>query len=173
MRPTLSESRDRPSSDLCPWPSSRLQGHPQTCRSSIIRRPEGIPDRSDSDPDGSTLCPNFYLKNLLMLLGYYPVQRWLQWLSLKGRPLRGMPCLGLELHPWKDSPHPPFSFLDQGGDGRYFLLILPSRSSKPSTLPSHTPQLLEERSCPGPSSERMGACLGGQGECHICCSPGL
>ena len=98
---------------------------------------------------------------------------WLQWLSLKGRPLRGMPCLGLELHPWKDSPHPPFSFLDQGGDGRYFLLILPSRSSKPSTLPSHTPQLLEERSCPGPSSERMGACLGGQGECHICCSPGL
>ena len=30
-------------------------------------RPDRTPDRSDSDPDGSTLCPNFYLKNLLML----------------------------------------------------------------------------------------------------------
>lgn len=172
MRPTLSESRARLSSGLCPWHSSRLQGHPQTCRSSIIRRPDGTPDRSDSDPDGSTLCPNFYLKNLLMLLGHFPVQRWLQWLSLKCRPLRGMPCLGLELHLWKDGPHPPFSS-PQGGDGRCFLLTLPSRSSKPSTLPPHTPQLLEERSCPGPCSERMGACLGGQGECHTRCSPGL
>lgn len=162
LRPLcLSERRARASSGLCPWRSPRLQGHPQTCRS-LTRRPKGTPDRSDSDPDGSTLCPNFYLKKLLMLLGYFPGQRWLQWLSLKGRPLKGMPCLGLELHPWKDGPHPPFSSSDRG-DGRCFLLTLPSRSSKPSTLPPHTPQLLEERSYPGPCSERMGCLPGGPG----------